>query len=67
MDDLEGLEVISQADDLVDEYPDIDLTILADSLSRDPFAFDDGEIMARAVVAELRRRALAGLRTWPHP
>ena len=58
-------EIDLQADDLVDEFPDADLAYLAAGLESKSDAIDDGQEMALAIAAELRRRAFAGVRKWP--
>ncbi len=46
-----------EADEIMAEYPDASPDDLADGLERTKNAYDGGVEMARAVVAELRRRA----------
>ena len=62
---LKQAEIDLQADDLVDEFSDAELTYLAAGLEAQSDAFDDEQEMAFAVAAELRRRAMAGVRKWP--
>jgi hypothetical protein len=55
-----------QADQLVDEYPDDALEILAADLESDTHD-KEGLETARAIAAELRKRAAAGVRKWRGP
>lgn len=64
---MEGHLVRCEADDIVDQYEDADLSALADELERKADVCDQGGEMAFAVAAELRRRAAAGIRHWPGP
>jgi hypothetical protein len=60
-------EIIQRSADLiVDEYPDEVLENLAADVESDT-ANQEGLPIARAVAAELRRRAAAGVRKWPGP
>lgn len=56
-----------EADDTLREMPDAEPAALADSLERSAASYDDGAEMAALIVAELRRRAAAGIRFWPGP
>jgi hypothetical protein len=53
-----------QADLIVDHYPDESLENLAADVEGDT-ADQEGLPIARAIAAELRRRAAAGVRKWP--
>lgn len=64
-DDFEA-QVRAQAG-IVEDYPDTDLTALAEGLEASPDAYEDGPDVAVAVAAELRRRARVGVRKWPGP
>jgi hypothetical protein len=55
------------ADEVVDEFPDDDLQMLAGELESDADAYEEGSQTAHAIAAELRRRAAAGLRKWSGP
>jgi hypothetical protein len=53
------------ADEIVDDFAQEDLVTLATMLEQDCGPDDERSDMDLAVAAELRRRAVAGLRTWP--
>ena len=53
------------ADEVVDEFPHDDLMTLAAEIEEDVGYFDEGADADLALSAELRRRALAGVRKWP--
>ena len=55
-----------EADRIVDEYAEEPLEILAADLESDTDDEEDSET-ARAIAAELRRRATAGVRKWRGP
>lgn len=56
-----------EADEMLRELPDTEPTALADELERGAANFDDGAQMAALIVAELRRRAVAGICFWSGP
>jgi hypothetical protein len=53
------------ADQVVDEFADDDLVILAAVLEEGVGFYDEGADTDLAIAAELRRRAAAGVRKWP--
>lgn len=55
-----------EADEALLDMPDADPAALAESLERSAANYDDAA-MAVQIVAELRRRAAAGIRFWPGP
>jgi hypothetical protein len=55
------------ADEVVDLYPRLDLGTLAAEIEGKIGLHDEVGDIARAVAAELRRRAAAGVRKWPKP
>jgi hypothetical protein len=55
------------ADEVVDEFPYDNLETLAMQIEEDADAYEEGADTARAIAAELRRRAAAGVRKWPGP
>lgn len=59
--------VRSEADEMLGEMSDVEPGALADSLERSAANYDGEPEMAAAIVAELRRRAAAGIRLWPRP
>lgn len=56
-----------EADETLREMPDSAPAALADDLERCAAKYDDGAEMAALIVAELRRRAGAGIRFWSGP
>lgn len=59
--------VRQEADEMLREMWGEEVDALADSLERSAASYDGGPEMAAAIVAELRRRAGAGIRFWPDP
>lgn len=57
----------SEADEMLREMPDVEPGALADSFERSAANYDGEPEMAAAIVAELRRRATAGVRFWLGP
>ena len=57
----------SEADEVLRERADVEPGALADSFDRSAANYDGEPEMAAAIVAELRRRAAAGIRFWPGP
>ena len=53
-----------KADELANRFPEIELSAIASALEDAPSACG-GKQMAIAIASELRRRATAGVRTWP--
>jgi hypothetical protein len=56
-----------EADEIIAEYPETSLVELAGALERTVYAFDGGTEFGRMLAAELRRRAMAGVRIWNGP
>ncbi len=57
----------SEADEALREMPDVAPGALADSFERTAANYDGAPEMAAMIIAELRRRAAAGIRFWPGP
>ena len=57
----------SEADEVLREMLDAEPGSLADSLERSVASYADGPEMAVLIIAELRRRAAAGVRFWSGP
>lgn len=57
----------SEADEMLREMADIDPGAVADSFERSAANYDGDPEMATAIIAELRRRADAGVRFWSGP
>lgn len=57
----------TEADEMLREMADTDPGAVADSFERSAANYDGEPAMAAAIVAELRRRAVAGIRFWPGP
>lgn len=57
----------SEADEMLRDYPNTDVRALADSFARTSSSYDGDPDFAREIVAELRKRADAGVRFWPQP
>lgn len=66
MDVLASAEWLTQeADEILLEYPRTSPADLAASFERTIASYDGDRDMAVAIIAELRRRADAGVRLWP--
>lgn len=65
--DTPGYWARSEADEMLREMSDVPPEVLADSFERSAANYDGEPEMAVAIVAELRRRAAAGIRFWPGP
>ncbi|WP_066697932.1 hypothetical protein [Sphingobium amiense] len=59
--------VRSEADEMLREMEDMEPGAVADSFERTSANYDGDPEFALAVVADLRRRADAGVRFWPGP
>lgn len=57
----------SEADELLRDYPNSDARALAMSFERSSGNYDGDPAFARDIIAELRKRADAGVRFWPAP
>lgn len=57
----------AEADELLREMPELEPGALADSFERSAANYDGTPEMAAAIIAELRRRAAAGVRFWSGP
>ncbi|UAK23826.1 hypothetical protein [Sphingomonas nostoxanthinifaciens] len=57
----------SEADEALREMPDVEPTAMADSLEKSAASYDGEPEMVALIVADLRRRAAAGIRFWPGP
>lgn len=57
----------SEADEMLREMADMDPGAVADSFERSAANYDGDPEMATAIIAELRRRAVAGVRFWSGP
>lgn len=56
-----------EADEMLREMEDSDPAELADSFERSAASYDGEPETAAAIIAELRRRAAAGIRFWTGP
>lgn len=56
-----------EADEMLREMEDSDPAALADSFERSAASYDGEPETAAAIIAELRRRAAAGIRFWTGP
>jgi hypothetical protein len=59
-----GIRARRKADELAERFPDTDVRALACAVEEAP-SVCGGREMAIAIASELRRRAAAGVRTWP--
>jgi hypothetical protein len=57
----------SEADEMLREMADADPATVADAFERSAANYDGEPEMATAIIADLRRRAAAGIRFWPGP
>ncbi|WP_298668137.1 hypothetical protein [uncultured Sphingomonas sp.] len=57
----------SEADEMLREMDDVEPGALADSFERNIHNYDDDPDLAAGILAELRRRAAAGVRFWTGP
>lgn len=57
----------SEADELLRDYPNTEVGVLAASLGRMRGDVEGDPEFARDIVAELTKRAAAGVRFWPEP
>jgi hypothetical protein len=57
----------SEADEMLCETTDTDPAALADSFERSATSYHGEPEMVAAIIADLRRRADAGVRFWPGP
>lgn len=57
----------SEADEMLRDYPSTDVGALAESLACTSHNYDGDPDFAREIVAELHKRAEAGVRFWPQP
>lgn len=57
----------SEADEMLREMADMGPGAVANSFERSAANYDGDPEMATAIIAELRRRADAGVRFWPGP
>lgn len=56
-----------EADEMLREMADCDPAALANSFERSAASYDGDPETAAAIIAELRRRAVAGVRFWTGP
>ncbi|WP_442678315.1 hypothetical protein ACSBM8_12340 [Sphingomonas sp. ASY06-1R] len=59
--------VRTETDELLREYPGSDARSLATSFAETSASYDGDPAFARDIVAELHKRADAGVRLWPEP
>lgn len=57
----------SEADEMLREIPDLHPAAVADPFERSSANYDGGPELAAMIVADLRRRAAAGMRFWTGP
>jgi hypothetical protein len=57
----------SEADELLQDYPETEVRALARSLERGGSNYEGDPGFARDIVVELHKRADAGVRFWPDP
>jgi hypothetical protein len=57
----------SEADEMLREMADMEPGAVADAFERSSANYDGDREMATAIIAELRRRADAGIRFWTAP
>ena len=57
----------SEADEALREMPDMEPGAMADSLEKSAASYDGDPEMVALIVADLRRRAAAGIRFWSGP
>ncbi len=57
----------SEADEALREMPDMEPAAMADSLEKSVASYDGDPDMVALIVADLRRRAAAGIRFWSGP
>ena len=60
-------EIREEADSLAIEYEHVPMMELASALERSLVAYDGGLVLILGTIAEMRRRAAAGVRTWSSP
>jgi hypothetical protein len=55
----------TEADELLHDFPSTATVALARSLEQDPGRYEGDPDFTRDIVAELKKRAVAGVRFWP--
>ena len=65
--DTSQIYVRTEVDELLQDYPNRDVSSLACAFEQSHPAYEGDPAFAREIVDELRKRALANVRFWPTP